>query len=261
MRDPTSLRERLRSDRPQIGMWVASGSALCAEICAASGLDWLLIDMEHAPNDVAAVLDQLRAVAAHPVAPVVRPPSGEPVVLKRLLDIGVRNVLVPMVDTPEQAAEMVRAVRYPPAGIRGVGSALARASGWGRDADYLARAESTISLVVQIESGRGLGNLEAIASVEGIDGVFFGPADLAGSLGHLGQQQHPEVVEAVEAGIAAVARLGKAAGVNAFAEPLARRYLDAGCRFALVGADVTLLARGSDALAASYIGSGPRPEP
>lgn len=254
MTDTANFAERLGTGRPQIGMWVASASGYCAEICAGSGLDWLLIDTEHVPNDLRTVLGQLQAVAAYPVAPVVRPAVGDPVLLKRLLDIGVRNVLVPMVESAEQAQELVRAVRYPPAGIRGVGSTLARASGWGRDTGYLARADDTVTLLVQVESRRGLDELRAITAVDGIDGIFFGPADLAGSMGHLGQQQHPEVIAAVEAGIATVTSMGKAAGVNAFAEPLARRYLAAGCRFILVGADVTMLAQGSDRLATTYIG-------
>lgn len=257
MTDPISLRERLRTSRPQFGMWVATGSAYCAEICAGSGLDWLLIDTEHAPNDLRSVLAQLQAVDSHPIAVAVRPPSGDAVVLKQLLDIGVRNVLVPMVETAEQARDLVRAVRYPPGGFRGVGSTLARASRWGRDVNYLAHADDTVTLLVQVESRRGLDQLQAITEVDGVDGVFFGPADLAGSMGHLGQQQHPEVIAAVEAGIATVTALGKAAGVNAFAEPLVRRYLAAGCRFVLVGADVTLLAQGSDRLASTYIDSPP----
>jgi 4-hydroxy-2-oxoheptanedioate aldolase len=247
-----SFKDRLRGERPQIGMWVASANPYCAEICAGSGLDWLLIDAEHAPNDLQSLLAQLQAVAPYPIWPVVRPPVGDTVVLKQLLDIGAQSVLVPMVETPDQAAAVVRAVRYPPMGVRGVGSALARASRWNRDAGYLSSADDAITVLVQVESRRGLDQLEAIAGVEGVDGVFFGPADLAASLGHLGQQEHPEVVATVEAGIALVTQLGKCAGVNAFPEEMARRYLRAGCRFVLVGADVTLLARGAERLAATY---------
>jgi 4-hydroxy-2-oxoheptanedioate aldolase len=158
-----------------------------------------------------------------------------------------------MVESAAQAEEMVRAVRYPPAGIRGVGSALGRASRWNRDAQYLHTADEGITLMVQVETRRALDELEGIVAVDGVDGVFVGPSDLAASLGHLGQQEHPEVVAAVEAAIVTVTRLGKAAGVNAFAEPMARRYLAAGCRFVLVGADVTLLARGSQQLATTYL--------
>jgi 4-hydroxy-2-oxoheptanedioate aldolase len=230
-------------------MWVASGSPYCAEICAGAPLDWLLIDGEHAPNDVRSVLAQLQAVAPYPVTPVVRPPSGDPVLIKQLLDIGAEVLLVPMVESATQARALVEATRYPPAGIRGVGSAFARASGWNRDASYLSDAASRVSLMIQVESQAGLDSLTEIAAVEGVDAVFVGPSDLAASLGHLGEQDHPDVVGAVDDALRVIAAAGKAAGVNAFSEPLGDRYLDAGARFILVGADVTLLARGSDELA------------
>jgi 4-hydroxy-2-oxoheptanedioate aldolase len=253
-----SFRARLAGARPQVGMWVASGSAYCAEICAGSGLDWLLIDAEHAPNDLRSILDQLQAVAPYPVAPVVRPPTGDPVVIKQLLDIGAQTLIIPMVDSAEQAELLVRAVRYPPRGMRGVGSALGRASRWNRTAGYLQSAEAEITLIVQIESVEGLAQLEQIAAVDGIDAVFIGPSDLAASLGHLGQQDHPDVVGAVERAITAAGRVGRPAGVNAFVDATARRYIECGCRFILVGADVTLLARGSETLARAYIGDEDR---
>jgi 4-hydroxy-2-oxoheptanedioate aldolase len=238
--------------RPQAGMWVCSGSPLVAEICAGSGLDWLLVDAEHSPNGLESVLAQLQAIHGYPIDAVVRPPAGDPVLLKQYLDLGVQNLLIPMVDTAEQAAAAVRAVRYPPHGIRGVGSALARASRWNRIEGYLGRADATVSLLVQVETVTAVGNVAAIASVDGVDGVFIGPADLAASMGLLGQQDHPEVVAAVEHCIRTITGLGKPAGVNAFAAATARRYLAAGVNFVLVGADVALLARGSEALAASY---------
>jgi 4-hydroxy-2-oxoheptanedioate aldolase len=247
------FKRRLAGDRAQIGMWVASASAYCAEICAGSGLDWLLIDGEHSPNDLRTVLAQLQAIDGYPIHPVVRPPNGDPVLLKQLLDIGVASLLIPMVEGAEQAESLVGAVRYPPRGMRGVGSSLARAARWGRDRGYLAAADDGITLLVQVESRQGLEQLDAIVAVDGVDGVFIGPADLAASLGHLGQPEHPEVVAAVEGAITSITRSGKAAGVNAFAEPMARRYLEAGCRFVLVGADVTMLARGSEQLATTYI--------
>jgi 4-hydroxy-2-oxoheptanedioate aldolase len=233
-------------------MWLASGSAYCAEICAGSGLDWLLIDAEHSPNDLLSILAQLQAVAAYPVHPVVRPPVADPVLIKQLLDIGVTNLLVPMVESQAAARRLVEATRYPPEGIRGVGSALARASRWNRTAGYLGSAGEGITLLVQIESRAGLDDLEAIATEEGIDGVFIGPADLAASLGHLGEPDHPEVVRLIDEAIATVVGLGKAVGVNAFQASRAQRCLELGCQFILVGADVTLLARGSEELAARY---------
>ena len=244
--------EVLAGNRPQIGMWVASGSSYCAEICAGSGLDWLLIDGEHSPNDVGSLLPQLQAAAPYPVHVVVRPPSADRVGIKQLLDIGIRNLLIPMVDNAGEASEVVQATRYPPRGVRGVGSALARASRWNRISGYLQNADDGIAVLVQIESEEGLRNLEAIAAVDGVAGIFIGPADLAASLGHLGRPDHPEVTTAIEQAITRIVATGTAAGVNAFAEGDARRALELGCRFVLVGADVTLLARGSEDLAARY---------
>ncbi|GAA3287446.1 4-hydroxy-2-oxoheptanedioate aldolase [Arthrobacter citreus] len=237
----------------QTGMWVSSGSPLVAEICAGSGLDWLLIDAEHSPNGLESLLAQLQAVHGYPVSAVVRPPIGDAVMLKQYLDLGVQNLLIPMVDTPEQAAELVRAVRYPPHGIRGVGSALARASRWNRIEGYLENAAESVTLLVQIETAAAVENVAEIAAVDGVDGLFIGPADLAASMGHLGQQEHPDVVAAVEHCIRVVKAAGKPVGVNAFAEATARHYIEAGVDFILVGADVALLARGSEGLAAKYI--------
>jgi 4-hydroxy-2-oxoheptanedioate aldolase len=255
--DPSAgWKQLLAGEEPLIGMWVASGSPYCAEICAGGGLDWLLIDSEHAPNDLRSILDQLQAVAPYPVTPVVRTPSGDPVAIKQLLDVGVEQLLIPMVESAAQAAELVAAIRYPPAGIRGVGSALARASRWNRIPDYLHAAAGAVSLMVQVESKRGLDALEEIVAVDGVDGVFLGPADLAASLGHLGRPDHPKVVAEVERAIGVITSAGKAAGVNAFVEAAARRYLSLGVRFILVGADVTLLARGSEELASRYRAGG-----
>lgn len=252
---PPTLAARIAaSDRPQYGMWVCSGSAVNAEIAAGSGLDVVLIDAEHSPNGLESILAQLHAVSAYPVAPLVRPPAGDPVLIKQYLDIGVQNLLVPMVDSAEQAAEMVRAVRYPPHGIRGIGSSLARASRWNRVDDYLADASSTISLFVQIESAAAVVAVEQILAVEGVDGILMGPADLAGSMGALGQQDHPDVVEGVLRSIRAATAVGKPAGVNAFVPAMADRYVEAGAAFVLVGADVSSLARASEALADRYIG-------
>ncbi|MET0726016.1 MAG: aldolase/citrate lyase family protein [Leifsonia sp.] len=240
------------TDRPLAGMWVSSGSAVAAEICAGSGLDWILVDVEHGPNTLETVLAQLQAIAGHPVTAVVRVPSADPVLIKQFLDIGAQNLVVPMVASADEAGAIVRAIRYPPNGIRGVGSALARSARWGRTSDYLARADELVSLTVQIETAEAVGNAQRIAAVDGVDAVLIGPADLAASLGHLGQQDHPEVVAAVLATIEAVTAAGKPVGVNAFVPEAADRYIAAGARFVIVGADVILLARGSEALAARF---------
>ena len=254
--EPTpTFADRLReATRPLYGMWSCAASPLVAEICAGSGLDIVLIDGEHSPVGLDSVLAQLQAIAAYPVVPLVRAPFGDPVILKQLLDLGAQNLLVPMVDSAEQAAAMVRAVRYPPHGIRGVGSALARSSRWSRIPDYLARANGLVSLTVQIETVEALAVAADIAAIEGVDALLVGPADLAASLGLLGQQNHPDVVAAVDE----VIRLGRAAGtpvgVNAFDPAAADHYAAAGAAYLLVGADVTLLARAAEALTARFTG-------
>lgn len=269
---PDTFTDRVAAaDRPQIGMWVCSASPLIAEVAAGSGVDWLLIDAEHSPNDLQTILHQLYAVSAYPVAPVVRPPIGDPVVIKQHLDLGVQNLLVPMVDTAEQARRLVRAVRYPGTatsterdasghrpgptdhGIRGVGASLARSSRWNRVEGYLAGASATVSLTVQIESATAVANVDEILAVDGVDAIFVGPADLAGSMGLLGQPSHPDVVEAALTAIRAAQAAGKPVGINAFVAEDAERYLAAGASFAAVGADVAILARASEALADRFI--------
>ena len=250
---PETFVSRIRSaDRPLAGLWVCSGSALAAEIVAGSGIDWVLLDAEHSPNGLESILAQLHAMSAYPVAPVVRPPFGDPVTIKQVLDLGAQNLLIPMVDSAEQAEEIVRAVRYPGGtngGVRGVGSALARSARWNRVDGYLGRASETISLTVQIESAAAVADVERIVAVDGIDAVFVGPTDLAASMGLLGQQGHPDVVEAVLTAIRAANAAGVPVGVNAFVPEDAERYLAAGADFVAVGADVAILARQTEALA------------
>ena len=245
--------QRIAAGRPRFGMWLASSSGYVTEICAGSGIDWVLLDQEHAPNDLRTTLEQLQVLAGYPdVDVVVRPPAADPVTIKRLLDIGAQNIIVPMIDGPRQASAAVAATRYPPAGVRGVGSALARASRWNRISDYLVTADQCVSLTVQVETVAGLAQLGDIADVEGVDAVFIGPADLAASMGKLGQPEDPDVVSAIENALATIAEHGKSAGVNAFNETVARRYLKAGANFVLVGADLALLARGAEELAKRY---------
>ncbi|MET4095929.1 HpcH/HpaI aldolase/citrate lyase family protein [Arthrobacter sp. UYCu712] len=241
------------ADRPLAGMWVCSGSPLVAELCAGSGLDWLLVDAEHSPNGLESILAQLQAVNGYPVHVLVRPPVNDTVVIKQYLDLGVQNLLIPMVNSAAEAESAVAATRYPPQGVRGVGSALARAARWNRIPDYLARAGETVSVTVQIESTAAVEAVGDILALDGVDAIFLGPSDLAASMGVLGQQEHPEVRAAVESCLTAAKAAGKPAGVNAFNEGTARGYLAAGASFVLVGADVALLARGSEALAATFI--------
>lgn len=257
---PTFRARLAASSRPLAGIWVCSGSPLVAEIVAGSGTDWVLVDMEHSPNGLTSVLTQLQAIAAYPATPVVRVPIGDAVTLKQVLDLGAQNILVPMVSSAAQARDLVSAVRYPPRGVRGVGSALARSARWNRVDDYLARADDHVSLFVQVETLDGVDAAGEIAAVDGIDGVFVGPSDLAASLGLLGQQTHPDVVAAALRAFEAVRAAGKPVGVNAFDPAAAQAYLDAGASFVLVGADVALLARGSEALAARWSTGGDDPE-
>jgi 4-hydroxy-2-oxoheptanedioate aldolase len=246
------FRQALAARRVQIGLWLGLADPYCAEICAGAGFDWLALDAEHGPNTVRTLLAQLQAVAAYPVHTMVRAASGDPVHLKQLLDIGTQTLAIPMIETAEQARAVVHATRYPPDGIRGVGTALARASRWNRHTDYLRRADAEVCRIVQVESAAALANLEAIARVEGVDGVFLGPADLAASLGHRGEPGHPVVRAALERAIAAIAAAGKAAGILTGDEALARGYLAAGCSFVAVGVDTTLLARATSELAARF---------
>ncbi|WP_125100014.1 HpcH/HpaI aldolase family protein [Leucobacter chromiireducens] len=256
---PATLRARLdAAKRPLIGLWACAGSPVTAEIVAGSGCDWVLLDAEHSPNGLESVLAQLYAMSAYPVAPLVRPPYGDTVTIKQFLDLGAQNLLIPMVDSAEQAEQIVRAVRYPDGtaggGVRGVGSALARSARWNRVEGYLGRANETISLTVQIESAAAVADVERIVAVDGVDAIFVGPSDLAASMGLLGQQGHPDVVENVLRAIRAGVAAGTPVGVNAFVPADAERYLAAGASFVAVGADVALLARQTEALVGRFAG-------
>jgi len=250
MRNP--FKAALARGEKLIGLWLSMAHPYSAEICATAGFQWLLIDGEHAPNDLRSTLAQLQAVAPYPGHPVVRTVDGNPALIKQLLDIGVQTLLVPMVDTPEQALALAAATRYPPEGTRGVGAAAARAARWGARRDYLELANDETCLLLQAESAAALANLEAICAVDGVHGVFIGPADLAASMGHRGRPQHPEVQQAIEQAIRTIVASGKAAGTLTGDPALARRYLDLGASFVAVGLDVTLLAQGTRRLAAEF---------
>lgn len=258
---PTFRDALAAADRTLAGMWVCSGSPLVAELCAGSGLDWLLIDAEHSPNGLESVLAQLQAINGYQIHTLVRPPVNDTVVIKQYLDLGIQNLLIPMVNSVAEAEAAVAATRYPPHGVRGVGSSLARAARWNRIPDYLARASETVSVTVQIESTAAVDTVENILAVDGVDAIFLGPSDLAASMGLLGQQEHPQVRAAVEHCLAAAQQAGKPTGVNAFNRDTARAYLGAGASFVLVGADVALLARGSEGLAADFIRSASSDSP
>ncbi|QFT84360.1 4-hydroxy-2-oxo-heptane-1,7-dioate aldolase [Halomonas sp. THAF12] len=242
MQMPTnSFKDALKRTEPQYGLWAGFGTGYAAEICATTGYDWMLVDGEHAPNSVPSILAQLQAVAPYATAPVVRAVNQDPALIKQLLDIGAQTLMVPMVETAEQAEALVRAMRYPPHGIRGVGGGLVRATRWDGVADYLATAHEELCLIVQVESRRGVENAEAIAAVEGVDAVFVGPADLSVSMEHPGDPGHAEVQEAIEQVIRTVRAAGKPVGILAPQEDDARRYASLGCHFIAVGIDISLL--------------------
>jgi 4-hydroxy-2-oxoheptanedioate aldolase len=241
----------LKARKPQIGLWVALANPVSAELVGGCGFDFLVIDGEHSPNDIPTIMSQLQALNGSPSHPVVRPPIGEAWLIKQTLDIGAQTILVPMVETAEQAQALVAAVRYPPDGVRGV-AALTRAAQFGRTPDYLKTANREVCLLVQVETRRGLDNLDAIAAVEGVDGVFIGPSDLSAALGHLGDPMHPEVKAAIEDAMIRIARAGKAPGILMADEPFARRCLELGALFVAVGSDAVLLSRGAQALASTY---------
>lgn len=245
------FKAKLRAGKSQIGLWCGLPGSYAAEIVAPAGFDWLLFDTEHSPSDVLTVLPQLQAVAPYQVSPIVRPAVNDPVLIKRFLDIGVQTLLIPYVQNAEEAKAAVAATRYPPEGIRGV-SALTRATRFGRVANYARNAAQELCVLVQVETREAMAHVEAIASVEGVDGVFIGPADLAASFGYPGQPGHPEVVEAIEKMIGQLKRLGVPAGILTPDETFASRCIELGTLFTAVGIDVALLARGAEQLASRF---------
>lgn len=244
---PNAFKRALKTDQAQIGLWIGLANSYSAEIVATTGFDWLLIDGEHAPNNVTTILQQLQAISPYQAQgyslPVVRPPIGDTALIKQYLDVGVQTLLVPMVESAEQAKHLVDSMRYPPEGIRGVGSALARASLWNSVEDYLNAANDEMCLLVQVENLEGLKNIEAIANVDGVDGVFIGPADLSAAMGHRGNPSHPDVQSTI-AHIAKVTHAaGKAVGIL-YADPKqAQNYIDMGFNFVAVGVDTSLLVK------------------
>ena len=245
------FKRALLEGRQQIGLWCFLASHGSTEIVAGSGYDWLLLDCEHAPNDLTQIHSQLQAVMEHRVQPIVRPPWNDHVVIKRLLDLGVQTLLIPVVQSAEEAAAAVAATRYPPNGVRGF-SGGSRSSRFGRIADYHTRCEAEICVLVQVETQLGLDNLDAITQVEGVDGVFIGPGDLAAALGYLGRHGDPRMQDVIIDAVKRIRALGKPAGILTSDEALARKYIEAGTLFTAVGSDSGLLAKQSDALARRF---------
>ena len=252
-----TFKHALQKHQAQIGFWLNLANPYSTEICAGAGFDWLLIDGEHSPNDLRSILAQLHVIAGYASHPVARIPVGETALIKQYLDLGLQSLLVPMVDTPEQAQALVNACRYPPEGIRGM--AGTRAARWGRYPNYSREANAQICLLVQAETRLALSNLDAIVAIDGVDGVFIGPADLSASMGHVGNPGHAEVQAAIEGAINRITRAGKAAGILTADTALARHYLDLGATFVAVGLDTQILVRGTTALLAQFKGPAAAP--
>ena len=238
--------------KTQFGLWQALASPYSAEICAGSGFDFLVFDGEHAPNTLPLILQQLQAVAPYPIEALVRLADDNRTGIKHHLDIGVKNLLVPMIETVEQAQAVVAAIHYPPEGTRGVGAGLARVSRWNRIPDYLHNAADEICLILQVESSAGLAIIDQLAAMDGVDAIFVGPADLAADMGYLGQPTHAKVHAAVTDAIKSIVAGGCAAGVMTLDRDLVRQYQEAGASMLAVSTDIALLARGAEAAISSF---------
>jgi len=246
-----TFKRALKAGKVQIGLWCSLSSHYAIELVAGSGFDWLLLDTEHSPNDLESVLTQLQAAAPYPAHPVVRVPWNDMVTIKRFLDIGAQSILIPYVQNAEEAKAAVAYTRYPPAGVRGVAGGT-RATRFGRIKDYAKRAHEEICVLVQVETQTALDNLEKIAAVEGVDGVFIGPADLHASLGYPGETNNPKVMPVIDDAVRRIRKAGKAPGILTTVEADARRWLDCGGQFVAVGVDTGVLARGTESLAAKF---------
>lgn len=246
------LKAALKAGQLQTGLWLSLASSYSAELLGDAGFSWLLIDGEHSPNDLQTIMQQLQVLRFSQSSVLVRPPIGEPWLIKQLLDAGAQSLLIPMVDNREQAEMLVKSVRYPPRGIRGVGAGSARASHFGYIADYAATADEEILLILQVESLKAVAAIDDIASVDGVDCVFIGPADLSADMGFLGNPYAPEVQEVIEDAIKRILTHGKAVGVYMANPDYARRYIELGATFIAVGSDAGLLSQASAQVQSLY---------
>jgi len=241
------FKQRLRAGETLIGLWAQSGHAAVSEVVADVGFDWLLIDGEHAPLEVPTIADQLRVIEPTGTPAIVRPAWNDPVILKRVLDTGAQTVLVPYVQTADEARRAVASARYPPAGTRGVAATI-RANRYGRVSDYHARANEEICVLVQLETREAVARLEEIGGIEGVDGLFIGPSDLAASLGHLGHNAHPEVRGLITAACRRARAIGVPIGILAPVEADAHAFLEMGFQYVAVGSDIGVLRNAADQL-------------
>ena len=237
-----ALKAALAAKTVQMGLWMNLVSPIAAEALSGTGFDWLLIDGEHGPNDIPTILAQVQAIGSR-TSVVVRPPVGEVRMIKQLLDLGVQTILVPMIESTDHAAQMVKAMHYPPVGMRGVGATIARASDYGRITDYITTANDQTCLILQIESRAGLAALPEILKLDGVDGVFIGPADLAADMGYPGNAAAPEVQATIDSTLAAIMASGKSAGILTFDAKAAQRYAAMGVTFLGIGSDVAVLVK------------------
>jgi len=245
------FKRALAAGRTQIGLWSSLSSNYSVEVIAGAGFDWLLLDMEHSPNDLESLLAQLQAAASYAAHPVVRVPWNDMVSIKRVLDVGAQSLLVPYVSSAAEARAAVSFTRYPPQGVRGV-AGTTRATRFGRIRDYARHAHEEICVLVQVETQLALDNIEAICATDGVDGVFIGPADLHASLGHPGEIANPKVKPVIDEAVRRIRKAGKAPGILTPSEDDARHWLECGALFVAVGADVGILARGAEALAQKF---------
>ena len=263
MKTPVNpFKQALKDKRTQYGLWVSLMGPLGTEVCAAAGFDWLLLDAEHAPNDPYNVMQQAQVIAGYPgLHAIARIPMGHghigQALIKQYLDVGIQTLLVPMVETADQARELVRCMRYPPGGIRGM--AATRASGWGRNANYAKEANDQVCLLVQAETRAGIENLDEIAAVEGVDGVFIGPSDLSAAFGHVGDPWHPDMEKIIEDAFGRIQKAGKAVGILTLDEARAKRHVQMGATFIAVGTDSNLMLKSTNALVAAFKGAPAAP--
>lgn len=237
-----TFKQRLKSGERLVGCWLSFADPYVAEVMGTTGFDWVVIDGEHSPNHLRSMRDQLIALTGSSTHPVVRVPIGETWLIKQVLDIGAQTVLVPIVESAIQAQELVRACRYPPKGVRGVGASAARASDFGQVPDYVATADEQICLLVQVENRAGIAALDDILSVDGVDGVFVGPSDLSTDMGYYGDATEPRVQEKILDALARINAAGKASGILSTKNVTTKIYRDAGAQFLAVGIDLLLLA-------------------
>lgn len=245
------FKHAIAAGQQQLGLWSSLSSNYTVEVIAGSGYDWILLDTEHSPNDLESVISQLQATAPYPTNAIVRVAWNDMVLIKRYLDIGAQSLLIPYVENADEARAAVAATRYPPEGLRGVAGAT-RATRFGRIQNYAKVAKQEMCVLVQVETKTALANIEEICAVDGVDGVFIGPADLHASLGYTGETGNPAVVPMIEDAIRRIRKAGKAPGVLTSVEAEVKRYIAAGCLFTAVGSDVGLLARGSEQLLAKF---------